>query len=425
MATQKRYFDYGSPIKSKNSAEPFGLINGIGAILGFDRITNNTGNTGFIIGSNNADSIANKTKMVYLSDENGTVQNYNHAVITPDGIITAISGDLDITKPSSSRKEYMLVATHNYVASSEIESPTILELIPNNTGTSFGDKVNLVDTNISTWYTTIKSWKSGFNQGITVIVAFIDDRGDTPQIYTPFNNSWPIGSSPSTTGSSNIEIQYSLINSGETLDVNIKSLSNIINNYFGEGSRTQPVVIRYTEIPNGSSTYKLINLKLLKLNNGIWNLVGSLKYKLTASNLDMDFNILQIQDSVEGISISGLNSASAGELNTVFTCKNLSLSPVGFTLKNIKAKMGLTPDKNLNLISGKISMRGLNKSNDLASGFYTSMSAITSYKAILDDNLDIEINTHWGSLSSHIISVMGLDNHEVTFDFDLLLDYYD
>lgn len=447
MVTQKRYFEYGSRIKSKDSAEPFGLINGIGAIFGFDKISIDTLNSNFIIGSSNDESEPDKNKYLYISDENGIVQNYNHLVVTPDGIITAILDNIELSKPSSTNNEYMLIATHNYIAGSDVESPTLLELIPNNTSSKFSDKINLLNTNINTWYSTIQSWEAGFNKSTSVILAFIDNNDTEPKIYTLFKNSWSSSGSSGSSGSGTLDTILSVKDSSGDTNVSIKNLEYILNTHFSTGSGSSPLILRSTRINNSNTSYKYISFRLMKLGKWIWNIKGNLKYKVNASNLDMNLNYIepssgqtiQVADSatatshtdvgdnliidvtlhkkgveIAGTKILGLNGILAGP-NYVLMCKALGLSPIGFTLNNLKTILGLNSTNTLNLIHCNVSLRNLQLSGDM-------ITSSVDYKVNLEEVLDLEIHTSWDTMNSYIIGQLGLNNTEFIYDFDILFD---
>lgn len=339
MATQKRYFDYGSRIRSKNSAEPFGLINGIGPIFGFDIASISLDNTKITISSSNNNSNKSLNKYRYISDENGNMQIPNHLVIHTDGIITALYGDIELDKPESSDNEYMVIATHNYTESSDIESPTIINLIPNNTGIKFRDIVNIDGTTISTWYDTIKTWDNSFNQGLSVILAFIDISESSPKVYNPYNNTWPLGSN--NYGGSGIESMYYYEGTGDSV-LEIKDLNDIEFYGLTKGSDVKLINHALLASVTNQDKYKSLNLEILKLKSGLWSLKGRLIYNLKVGN-----------QSIESLPIIKCDSTSSGknDYNTILPYFNTLLRNIGIKIKNYKELFKLTDSDNLAILS--------------------------------------------------------------------------
>lgn len=104
---QERYFDYRSEIKSKKSAEPFAIANGVGPIFGFDKVT-----LDLTAGTLTLDTEKPKTleelkeynlqKWVDIHDirfynnETGTYKPIVGAVVTLDGILTVVDEPITI-----------------------------------------------------------------------------------------------------------------------------------------------------------------------------------------------------------------------------------------------------------------------------------------------------------------------------------------
>lgn len=194
MATQKRYFDYMSPITSKGNAEHIAMAVGIGPLLGFDKATIDTAIGSLVITSSNDDSnLPNKTKDLYMANENMAIQIPSHVVITPDGILATIQGALNLTfNPSmvGTYKEFLVLANHNYVAS-ESGNPVTFTCYPNNTPNSMLSKILEKTANIKTWY-DIANTLGNIEKNRSVIVGlFSVDSSNIVTAYNPYKNTWP------------------------------------------------------------------------------------------------------------------------------------------------------------------------------------------------------------------------------------------
>lgn len=194
MATQKRYFDYMSPISSKGVAEHVAVAVGIGPLLGFDRATIDIPTGSLVITSSNDDSnLPNKTKDLYIANENMAIQIPSHLVITPDGILASIQGSLNLSfNPSmvGTYKEFLVLAHHNYVPS-ESGNPITFTCYPNNTPTSMLSKILEKTSNIKTWY-DIANTLGNIEKNRSVIVGlFSVDSSNIVTAYNPYKNTWP------------------------------------------------------------------------------------------------------------------------------------------------------------------------------------------------------------------------------------------
>lgn len=341
MTTQIRYFDYGSRIRSKNSAEPFALINGIGPVFGFNSVSLGENNKIIISSTNKLDTT--QPKSVYISDENGNIKVPNHLFINTDGIIAAIYGNIELDKPQSSNSEYMVIATHTYIATSEIENSAIISIIPNNTDAKFSDIVELDGTNIKTWYDTVKTWDLSFNQANSVILAFISLVSDTNiKVYNPYNNSWPTGSING--GGSGIEtiLEYS---GGGNSDVSLLPLKNISIRGFKSGSRNQPII--YYELYNISQVGSQPNLGLhiLKLNKDLWSLKGVITDMLNPETT-VDIPTINAESTSEG----------KDQYNTLLTYYTAALSGLGIKIPNYKKLFNLRDSEKLTLVTQSYSV---------------------------------------------------------------------
>lgn len=379
MATQVRYFDYGSRVRSKNSAEPFGLINGIGPVFGFDVASLSADSSKIILESSNKQSDPNNIKLTYISDENGGLQIPDHLLINVDGIITALYGSIELDKVASSKSEYMVVATHNYTPTSEIENPTIISLIPNNTSTTFKDKVNLDTTRMGTWYDTVKTWDKSFNQSTTVILAFIDlsDTSDI-KVYNPYNNSWKAGSS--STQSDSVESVLSYSGSGDVNTVDVKSLTSIDIYGFKAGSKVTPMLyapLKTVNNPQGA-LYKYIDLEVLKLKSGLWSIKGCLKYTMGVTEVVPKIN-------------ANSDSESKDDYNTLLNYYTLFNGNIGFKIKNIKKLLNLESNETLKLVSqNSVIDTGLRDCLSYGSKFLSSLGEDQSTDLSVDSKLSID-----------------------------------
>lgn len=400
MATQVRYFDYGSRVRSKNSAEPLGLINGIGPVFGFNKVSLNPDSTKIIVGSNNKTS-GNNHKSVYISDENGNLQIPDHLLINVDGIITTLYGDIELEKEESSMSEYMVIATHNYTPTSEVENPTIISLIPNNTEESFKDKINLDTTSINTWYDTIKTWDNSFNQSISVILAFID-LSDTSSIkvYNPYNNTWPLGSSNNVSSGISSVLEY---NGKGDENIEIVSLNSLQVLGYIKGSRNTPYIYaNIASYDNLDKNNRSIYLEILKLKQGMWSLKGTLKYKIGKGDADKAVKIIKADSSSEG----------KDDYNTILNYYTLSAIDLGFKIKNFKKLFSLNESDKLDILTKHSTVQLTNyrfgygskfvpkleqeeQDSDLSIRGFVNMDPITSSYWVMNvtsmNSLDLEI----------------------------------
>lgn len=110
MAIQERFFDFKSEIKSKKTAEHGAILNGIGPISGFDKISLDLVNKKMTLDTYNPKSMEDIKKYDYYGIEKGFNANYLigenstfkpiiGAVVTADGILTLLTEPLTIDLP--------------------------------------------------------------------------------------------------------------------------------------------------------------------------------------------------------------------------------------------------------------------------------------------------------------------------------------
>lgn len=181
---QRRYFDFQSTIKSKTSAESAALASGgIGVKFGFNKVS--------VINSNKTFSISSAKHITITNDKN-RLENIKHVLITPDGIITGETANIQLSLSDSSaftEGAYFVLASHQYINSPDTIVPTSYTLVKGN--------ISLISTitkstNIDTWYSQLSSIYSGLNRSTTIIAALIEYHSSAEvSIYTPYNNNWP------------------------------------------------------------------------------------------------------------------------------------------------------------------------------------------------------------------------------------------
>lgn len=186
---QRRYFDYGSAIRSKGTAEGTAIaVGGIGVVQGFNKIN----------------SISDEGKTIVLTCDDviditntsdGNIEGIKHGVITPDGILTVETDNLELSLQDKSvltSGAYFVLATHQHIESKDTHLPTSYSLVKGDN--SIIAELTKVDgtVNIRTWYTKLKAVQSEFNANTTVICALIDYTSTREyKIYTPEYNKWP------------------------------------------------------------------------------------------------------------------------------------------------------------------------------------------------------------------------------------------
>lgn len=143
MATQKRYREYKSPIESKDSMEPLAIVSGIGPQFGFNIASVDANLTKLTI---SAQTDINKlTKYRYISDKSLAKEPFNHGVITPDGILTIFTGNIELGFNKASfgtYKELLVIATHRYLENDGVDNTTTLAIYPNGTANSMVTKLS-------------------------------------------------------------------------------------------------------------------------------------------------------------------------------------------------------------------------------------------------------------------------------------------
>lgn len=182
---QRRYFDFQSHIKSKTSAESAALASGgIGVKFGFNKVS--------VINSNKTLSISS-TKDITITNDINTIDRIKHVLITPDGIITSETTDIQVSLYNSVELvegAYFVLASHQYINSPDTIVPTSYSLVRG----SIDLMPLLTQTNatIETWYSKLSSIYSGLNRNTTIIAALVEYHSNSNvTIYTPYNNQWP------------------------------------------------------------------------------------------------------------------------------------------------------------------------------------------------------------------------------------------
>ena len=124
---QRRYFDFQSTIKSKTSAESAALASGgIGVKFGFNKVS--------VINSNKTFSISSAKHITITNDKN-SLENIKHVLITPDGIITGETANIQLSLSDSSaftEGAYFVLASHQYINSPDTIVPTSYTLVKGN-----------------------------------------------------------------------------------------------------------------------------------------------------------------------------------------------------------------------------------------------------------------------------------------------------
>lgn len=246
---QRRYFDYQSSIKSKTSAESATLASGgIGVKFGFNKVS--------VINSNKTLSISS-TKNITLTNDKNNLERIKHVLITPDGIITGETDDIQLSLSDSStltEGAYFVIASHQYINSPDTIVPTSYALIKGN--------ISLISeltksTGIDLWYTRLASLYSGLNRSTTIIVALVEYHSSAEvSIYTPYNNYWPTDTEAIN------DILYSSSNlSGVKNIVSCSENTDWTNKQVSDRSKFNTLLISSVKYIQNSTVKEYINIK--------------------------------------------------------------------------------------------------------------------------------------------------------------------
>ena len=197
MATQKRYREYKTPIGSKDSMEPLAIVNGIGPVFGFNVATVDANLSKLTLSSLIE---ANKTsKYRYLANKTLSRDTFNHGVITPDGILTTFTGNLELAFNAASfgsYKELLVVATHRYLENDGVENTTTLAIYPNTTSVSMVTKMmeeqgtgNGVSMGSFIAAASLVHVPDEINESIIGVYSIDTNNLVTP--YIPYGYEWP------------------------------------------------------------------------------------------------------------------------------------------------------------------------------------------------------------------------------------------
>lgn len=241
MATQERYRDYKAPVSSKNSMEPFGLINGIGPVFGFDRATYNSASNTLVISSNNDDDATqgSQTQVRYSTTEGMALQQPSHGVITPDAILTVLTGALSVNVNGTmgTHKEILVIATHNYQAS-EVTNATTFIGYANATSTSWTNMISYKDgVSSGENYGDIRDWfrvadiAGNLEKNKSVIIGLytvMSSSNSLVSVKIPYFYKWPAQAELT---QEQWEFWYNQISQNSQ---NINELTNTLNDRFTE-----------------------------------------------------------------------------------------------------------------------------------------------------------------------------------------------
>lgn len=220
---QIRYIDYRAELTSKQSSERLGYINGLGPVFGFGTV-----NEVYVDTTTNTMTVTPPTNPVrYITNEtNQEGDSLIGAFITPDGILTVITGDsLEVsTFVGSGTGGYMLVARHQWggvvggTSTTFRVISTSLVLNPNDVGTTY---------TMSTILNTLTS-DADFDRTIDVALVYFRSAAQAAnRVVIPFYDyQWPVSKNPTTIEWANVltsitQVQTNLDNEISTLESEI------------------------------------------------------------------------------------------------------------------------------------------------------------------------------------------------------------
>ena len=215
----KKYRDWKAPVSSKDSMEPFGIINGIGPMFGFNQArvqTDGNQNKLLIISSDATRVDQSNLKPLLIKANQGDsvmVKNYDHAVVTPDCILHAIEGSLnvditeDISGVTSTVREIVVFGYHVYIPGDAAQaSNLIIRTAVNTTAVPLASQVKrrtswenwLGPQGSPNWLANLMGLNGGtssvsYNQANTVILGlytFNESWSQVTSIYNPYNYHW-------------------------------------------------------------------------------------------------------------------------------------------------------------------------------------------------------------------------------------------
>lgn len=215
----KKYRDWKAPVSSKDSMEPFGIINGIGPMFGFNQArvqTDGNQNKLLIISSDATRVDQSNLKPLLIKANQGDsvmVKNYDHAVVTPDCILHAIEGSLnvditeDISGVTSTVREIVVFGYHVYIPGDAAQaSNLIIRTAVNTTAVPLASQVKrrtswenwLGPQGSPNWLANLMGLNGGtssvsYNHANTVILGlytFNESWSQVTSIYNPYNYHW-------------------------------------------------------------------------------------------------------------------------------------------------------------------------------------------------------------------------------------------
>ena len=193
---QRMYQVYRAPLTSKGSSEPLAIVTGIGPKYGF-QFAKLVGSTVTIPTYDKAIS-EDKELINYISNVDKTTTPVSHSVITPDGILTAVDGDLTInlTGPIGISKEVLIIARHTYLEMESTTNQTTFLAFPNPGGPVM-DKLKVGRTantpcNMSIFIEVANTIApvDPVTDVIVGIFKFTNENYTTGCV--PYNYSWPL-----------------------------------------------------------------------------------------------------------------------------------------------------------------------------------------------------------------------------------------
>jgi len=218
---QTRYRDWKSSVGSKDSMEPIAIVHGVGPKVGFDIVSSlfdtadeSTATKVDITISHTNLQAAKKDRYAYLVDRLQNKRDIGGAVITPDGILTEVGGDISFTINKVGNAfnafrwddlvgqfvEVVLIASHNYIEEElgDGNSTSFRVVMNNTTNQSIRDTIGLSDSTEDT--KSMKDWINhpsiigAIDTSYEVIVGLFLLCIDTPansQVIIPYNYEWP------------------------------------------------------------------------------------------------------------------------------------------------------------------------------------------------------------------------------------------
>ena len=215
----KKYRDWKAPVSSKDSMEPFGIINGIGPMFGFNqaRVQTDGNQNKLLIISSDATRVdqSNLKPLLIKANQRDSVmvKNYDHAVVTPDCILHAIEGSLnvditeDISGVTSTVREIVVFGYHVYIPGDAAQaSNLIIRTAVNTTAVPLASQVKrrtswenwLGPQGSPNWLANLMGLNGGtssvsYNHANTVILGlytFNESWSQVTSIYNPYNYHW-------------------------------------------------------------------------------------------------------------------------------------------------------------------------------------------------------------------------------------------